>query len=86
MAKRPTFESITITQNGSGRMSASGQYRIELVTADGTAVASAGTVSFSMGHEELLANPDFAEGYRIIRDLARAGLQTAAPEFVTPSA
>lgn len=82
MAKKPIFESITISQSRDGRMSATGQYRVELVTADGAGLASFGVVPFSMTHEELIANPDFADGYRIIRDLARSGLQSVAPEFV----
>lgn len=83
-SKKPVFETITIVQGRDGRMSASGQYRVDLVLdADGSAIAGLGTVGFVVSHEELVANPDFAEGYRIIRNLARAGLQSLHPEFVT---
>lgn len=83
-SKKPVFENITITQGMDGRMSAAGQYRIEVVSdSDGTGIVRMGTVTFTMSHESLVANPDFAEGYRIIRDLARSGLQQSAPEYVT---
>lgn len=84
MSKRPFFETLTITQGPDGQMSVSGQYRVKLVSDSNEQEAvSVGIAAFSITHEELLANPDFAEGYRIIRDLARAGLQSTHPEFVT---
>lgn len=81
--KKPIFESITITQDREGKMMAVGSYRIEVVAdSDGAGVASLGTVAFAIDHDVLVANPDFADGYRIIRDLARSGLQSSAPEYV----
>lgn len=83
-SKRPAFESITIWQERDGQMKAAGTYRIDVVSdSDGSTIASIGTVSFSMSHDDLASNPDFAEGYRILRDLARSGLQSSAPEYVT---
>lgn len=86
-SKKPIFETITITQNREGRMSASGQYRIEVVSdADQSSISSMGVVTYVIDHDALVANPDFAEGYRILRDLARSGLQMSAPEYVVSPA
>lgn len=83
-SKKPVFESITIIQGHDGRMSASGTYRISVVQdSDQNPISSLGVVSFSIDHDALVANPDFSEGYRIIRDLARNGLQSVAPEYVS---
>lgn len=83
-SKKPVFESICISQDRNGKMMAVGQYRVDVVSdADGSNVASLGSVSFMIDHDALLQNPDFTDGYRIIRDLARGGLQSACPEYVS---
>jgi hypothetical protein len=85
-SKKPIFETITIIQGQDGRMSASGAYRIEVVSdSDQSTISSIGLIPFVIGHDDLVTNPDFAAGYRILRDLARSGLQSAAPEFVAPA-
>jgi hypothetical protein len=41
------------------------------------------STSFGMSQAQLMANPNIAIAYPILRDLARSGLALVAPELVT---
>jgi len=83
ITRTAVFENLSITQAADGRMSIDGRYRIELRNSAGAVIAEEGQATFGFAHDELIANPGFATGYAILRDLARRGLAQSHPDLVT---
>lgn len=82
LVKKATFEQLTINQDKDGKITVDGRYKIELLDENGNLVTTLDSVSFGMNQDQLVANPNFATAYPIIRDLARSGLALVKPEFV----
>lgn len=82
LVKVPVFERLVISQAADGSMSVDGTYRVELRNESGEKVTDLESVSFGMNQAQLLANPNFASTYPVLRDLARSGLALVAAELV----
>jgi hypothetical protein len=85
LIKKPTFKQLIISQDAAGRMSVDGTYSVDLVDAEGNIVTNLESISFGVSHEQLVANPNFATSYPVIRELARSGLESVKPKFVVKS-
>jgi len=83
LTKVPVFERLLIQQAADGTMSVDGSYKVELRDADGNVLSTLPSVSFGMNQAQLMANPNFASTYPVLRALARSGLASVAPEFVS---
>ena len=85
ITKVPVFERLNIQQAADGTMSVDGSYKVELRDADGNVLSTLPSVSFGMSQAQLMANPNFASTYPVLRALARSGLASVAPDFVSES-